>query len=88
VISLNTSLLSLSDIARFVLFDLKLDFSKGATSCYVGDNADLIAIRDGFSILLKKLANTIGKLGKFCDNFKDLPCLGYTHLQPGFYGLF
>jgi len=54
----------------------------------VGDNADLIAIRDGFSILLKKLANTIGKLGKFCDNFKDLPCLGYTHLQPGFYGLF
>lgn len=54
----------------------------GATSCYVGDNADLIAIRDGFSILLKKLANTIGKLGKFCDNFKDLPCLGYTHLQP------
>lgn len=55
----------------------------GATSCYVGDNADLISIRDGFDILLKKLACCISRLGKFCDQYKDLPCLGYTHLQPG-----
>lgn len=54
----------------------------GATSAYVGDNADLIAIRDGFDILLKKLACCISRLGKFCDKYKDLPCLGYTHLQP------
>ena len=55
----------------------------GATSCYVGDNADLIGIRDGFSILLSKLACSIGRLNEFCLKYKDLACLGYTHLQPG-----
>lgn len=54
----------------------------GATSCYVGDNADLIAIKDGFDILLAKLACCISRLAKFCEDNKDLPCLGYTHLQP------
>lgn len=55
----------------------------GATSCYVTDNGDLMAIRDGFAILLVKLCNTIDVLSKFCDKYKDMPCLGYTHLQPG-----
>lgn len=55
----------------------------GATSAYVTDGADLMAIRDGFGILLVKLSNTINVLSKFCDKYKDLPCLGYTHLQPG-----
>jgi adenylosuccinate lyase len=55
----------------------------GATSCYVTDNADLIAIKDGLNILCKKLARTINVLSNFCDQYKDLPCLGYTHLQPG-----
>ena len=54
----------------------------GATSAYVGDNGDLIAIRDGFDILLKKLACCINRLSDFCVVYKDLPCLGYTHLQP------
>lgn len=54
----------------------------GATSCYVGDNADLIMIKEGLGILLNKLARCISKLGEFCDEYKGLPCLGYTHLQP------
>lgn len=55
----------------------------GATSAYVTDNADLMAIRDGFNILLLKLANVIHVLSQFCNKYKDMPCLGYTHLQPG-----
>lgn len=55
----------------------------GATSAYVTDNGDLMTIRDGFSILLVKLCNIIDVLSKFSDKYKDLPCLGYTHLQPG-----
>ncbi len=55
----------------------------GATSCFVGDNADLIVIRDGFEILLNKLARCISKLSEFCMTYKDMACLGYTHLQPG-----
>jgi len=55
----------------------------GATSCYVTDNADLISIRDGFQILLNRLARTINRLSDFCEKYKDIPCLGYTHLQPG-----
>jgi len=54
----------------------------GATSCYVTDNADLIFLRDGLSILLPKLAKVIRKLSDFADQYKDLPCLGYTHGQP------
>lgn len=55
----------------------------GATSAYVTDNADLMAMRDGFGILLVKLVNTIDALRKFCLEYKEMPCLAYTHLQPG-----
>ena len=54
----------------------------GATSCYVGDNADLILIRDGFNILLPKLASCIQTLSKFAEQHKSLPTLGFTHFQP------
>ncbi|XP_033761443.1 adenylosuccinate lyase-like [Pecten maximus] len=54
----------------------------GATSAYVGDNTDLIVMRDGFDILLPKLARCIQRLTTFADDYKDLPCLAYTHLQP------
>lgn len=54
----------------------------GATSCYCTDNADLIFLRDGLDILLPKLATVIQKLSHFSMEYKDLPCLGYTHGQP------
>ncbi|KMU72281.1 adenylosuccinate lyase [Coccidioides immitis RMSCC 3703] len=54
----------------------------GATSCYVTDNADLIFLRDGLDILLKKLATVIARLSEFAKQYKDLPCLAYTHGQP------
>jgi len=54
----------------------------GCTSCYVGDNADLIILRDGMDILLPKLARCIDRLSKFADQYKDLPTLGFTHYQP------
>ncbi|XP_076381292.1 adenylosuccinate lyase [Megalopta genalis] len=54
----------------------------GATSCYVGDNTDLIILRDGFNILLLKLANILDRLAKFAMEYRDLPTLGFTHLQP------
>ncbi|KAH9502475.1 hypothetical protein Btru_068794 [Bulinus truncatus] len=53
----------------------------GATSCYVGDNTDLIVLRDGFEILKPKLASCIDLLRIFALEKKDLPCLSYTHLQ-------
>ncbi|XP_061193951.1 LOW QUALITY PROTEIN: adenylosuccinate lyase-like [Saccostrea echinata] len=54
----------------------------GATSAYVGDNTDLIVMRDGFDILLPKLAGVIKRLADFANKQKNLPCLSYTHLQP------
>lgn len=54
----------------------------GATSCYVGDNTDLILIRDGLNILLPKLARCIDKLATFAYKYKDLATLGFTHMQP------
>ncbi|KAL1130630.1 hypothetical protein AAG570_011872 [Ranatra chinensis] len=54
----------------------------GATSCYVGDNTDLILLRDGFDILLPKLATCIKQLSSFAVEHKDLPTLGFTHFQP------
>ncbi|KAL3877746.1 hypothetical protein ACJMK2_035408 [Sinanodonta woodiana] len=54
----------------------------GATSAYVGDNTDLIIMRDAFEILLPKLARCIQRLAVFADEHKSLPCLAYTHLQP------
>ncbi|XP_076235597.1 adenylosuccinate lyase [Calliopsis andreniformis] len=54
----------------------------GATSCYVGDNTDLIILRKGFDILLPKLANVLLRLAKFAMEYRSLPTLGFTHLQP------
>jgi adenylosuccinate lyase len=54
----------------------------GATSCFVTDNADLIAMRDGLDLLLPKLAGVIHRLSEFALQWADLPCLGYTHFQP------
>lgn len=54
----------------------------GATSCYVGDNTDLICIRDGFDILLPKVARCISRLAKFAEMYNWMPTLGFTHYQP------
>ena len=54
----------------------------GATSCYVGDNTDLIILRDASRLVLKKVAQVLRNLADFARRYKDLPCLGYTHLQP------
>ena len=54
----------------------------GATSCYVGDNTDVIIMRDALQLVKKKLVNVINNLAKFADEHKSQPCLAYTHLQP------
>lgn len=54
----------------------------GATSCFVGDNTDLICMRDGLDILLPKLARCIDRLKHFAVQYHNLPTLGFTHLQP------
>ncbi len=54
----------------------------GATSCYVGDNTDLILIREGLNILLDKAVNVLARLADFARKWRDLPTLGYTHYQP------
>jgi len=54
----------------------------GATSCYVGDNADLIIMREGLRIVAGKLAALINLLGKFANKYRELPTLGFTHFQP------
>ncbi|MGN0701452.1 MAG: lyase family protein, partial [Oscillospiraceae bacterium] len=54
----------------------------GATSCYVGDNTDIIVMRDALLLVKKKLINVIANLAKFAEEYKDMPCLAYTHLQP------
>ena len=54
----------------------------GATSQFVGCNTDLIQMRDGLTILKKRLARAIAALSKFADTHKDLPTLGFTHFQP------
>lgn len=54
----------------------------GATSCYVGDNTDLIIMKEALFIIKKKIINTINSLTKFALEYKDLPTLGFTHLQP------
>ena len=54
----------------------------GATSCYVGDNADLIIIRQGLEIVAGKVACLIDLLGKFAKKHRSLPTLGFTHYQP------
>ncbi|MXV37125.1 adenylosuccinate lyase [Flavobacteriaceae bacterium Ap0902] len=54
----------------------------GATSAFVGDNTDLVQLRDGMQIVKKKLINVIDGLSKFARAYKDLPTLGFTHYQP------
>ena len=54
----------------------------GATSCYVTDNAEVIVIDDALRIVETKLVNVMDKLKKFALRYKDLPTLGFTHLQP------
>jgi adenylosuccinate lyase len=54
----------------------------GATSCYVGDNADLIIMRDALRLVAGKLAAVIDLLAKFAQQYRDLPTLGFTHFQP------
>ena len=54
----------------------------GATSCYVGDNTDIIIMRQGLELVRKKLINCINELSKFAMKHKDLPTLAYTHFQP------
>lgn len=54
----------------------------GATSCYVGDNTDIILMREALGIVREKLVNVIAELAKFADEYKDLPTLAFTHFQP------
>ena len=54
----------------------------GATSCYVGDNTDIIIMRDALLLVRKKLVNVIAELAKFADTYKDMPTLAFTHFQP------
>ncbi len=54
----------------------------GATSCYVGDNADLIIMRDALRLVAGKLAAVIDLLAKFAEQHRELPTLGFTHFQP------
>lgn len=54
----------------------------GATSCYVGDNTDVIILREASKIVLSKLAKVISNLSAFAEKYKSMPCLAYTHLQP------
>ncbi|MBQ7433361.1 MAG: adenylosuccinate lyase [Lachnospiraceae bacterium] len=54
----------------------------GATSCYVGDNTDLIIMTEALQLVRKKLLNVINELSKFAIKYKDLPTLAFTHFQP------
>lgn len=54
----------------------------GATSCYVTDNTDLIILREAAEIILQKAAQVLDNLAHFADQYKDVPALAYTHLQP------
>lgn len=54
----------------------------GATSCYVGDNTDILVMRQALALVKRKLVNVLDLLGRFAGQYKDLPALAYTHLQP------
>lgn len=54
----------------------------GATSCYVGDNTDIIIMTEALKLIKDKLVNVIDKLAKFAVEYKDMPTLGFTHYQP------
>lgn len=54
----------------------------GATSCYVGDNTDMIVMREALELVRRKLVNVIAELAKFADSYKEQPTLAFTHFQP------
>ena len=54
----------------------------GATSCYVGDNTDIIIMREALEIVRRKLLNVIALLSDFAMKYREMPALAYTHLQP------
>ncbi len=54
----------------------------GATSCYVGDNTDVIIMTEGLKLIRKKMVNLLDRLSKFADEYKTMPCLAFTHFQP------
>ena len=54
----------------------------GATSCYVGDNTDIIIMREALELIKKRLVVLISKLADFADEYKSMPTLGFTHFQP------
>ena len=54
----------------------------GATSCYVGDNTDVLVMKEGLALVQKKLVGVLGLLAQFAQQYKEMPCLAYTHLQP------
>ena len=54
----------------------------GATSCYVGDNTDVILMREALCLVRDELVRVLGHLAKFADRYKALPTLGFTHFQP------
>ncbi len=54
----------------------------GATSCFVTDNTELVQMRDGLKLVVRKLVNVIDKLAAFAQEYRSLPVLGYTHFQP------
>ena len=54
----------------------------GATSCFVTDNTELIQLRESLQVLRERLAGVIDRLAAFAEQHRDLPCLGFTHLQP------
>lgn len=54
----------------------------GATSCYVGDNTDVIIMRDALEVVRRKVLNVIANLAKFAEEYRSMPALAYTHLQP------
>ena len=54
----------------------------GATSCYVGDNTDIIIMRDALELVRDKVLNVLAELAKFAEEYKEQPTLGFTHYQP------
>lgn len=54
----------------------------GATSCYVGDNTDVIIMKEALLLIKKKIVTVLHRLKKFAEKYKDMPTLGFTHFQP------
>ena len=58
------------------------DIHLGATSCYVTDNSEIIQIRESLQLIRRRLVQVIDQLANFAAEYRDLPCLGFTHMQP------